>query len=268
MIDSHTHSLFSHDSFEISAKLIEQAISLGLDYFAITNHLDNDCRYNYIGLGNIEPLDVNGWICEIKRLKEEYGNKLNLALGLEIGFDIPSQKDDENVLKKFPFDVIINSVHNVSSTDIYYPTFFKDKEKNEIYTKYLLTVKESLSAYDYDILGHIGYIMRKAPYKDKIMKYKDHSDIIDEILALTIQKNKTVEINSHSEGTGLLCFPPEDILKRYRQLGGENIVFGSDAHRAKDICRNYEYAKELALKCGFEYWTCYKNRKIMKIGIR
>ena len=155
----------------------------------------------------------------------------------------------------------------MSSTDIYYPQFFDGKEKKEIYSKYLLTIYESLRAYDYDIIGHIGYIMRKAPYKNKKLEYSDHSDVLDEILKSIISKNKTIELNTHSEGTGLNFFPTSEILKRYKELGGTNVSFGSDAHSKFDIGRNYKFAAEGAKEYGFDYWTCYTERRENKIKI-
>ena len=60
---------------------------------------------------------------------------------------------------------------------------------------------------------------------------------------------------------GLKDFNPcSAILKRYRELGGEIITIGSDAHTPDNIAAHFEKATEVLLDCGFKYYTIFEKR--------
>ena len=86
-------------------------------------------------------------------------------------------------------------------------------------------------------------------------------------MKLIIEKDKTLEINTHVHKNGMEYLPENEILKRYYELGGRNITFSSDAHRASFICDKYELAKNVVKEIGFTEWTVYKKQKPFKIKI-
>ena len=68
------------------------------------------------------------------------------------------------------------------------------------------------------------------------------------------------EIGSHSDshpGT----MPDEEIIKRFKELGGKYITIGSDAHRWGDVGAGIEDGMRVLLKCGFTHFTVYEKRK-------
>ena len=62
------------------------------------------------------------------------------------------------------------------------------------------------------------------------------SDKVDEILSLLVKNEKALEINTSGLRQKLgKTMPEEDVVRRFKQLGGEFVTVGSDAHYAKDI---------------------------------
>lgn len=49
--------------------------------------------------------------------------------------------------------------------------------------------------------------------------------------------------------------PHPDVLKRYRELGGEIITIGADAHKPEHIAYDFAKAEEILKSCGFKYYT-------------
>jgi histidinol-phosphatase (PHP family) len=47
----------------------------------------------------------------------------------------------------------------------------------------------------------------------------------------------------------------------YRQLGGEIVTLGSDAHRVEDVGKGIEGAAQYLKELGFQYYTVYHRRK-------
>ena len=45
--------------------------------------------------------------------------------------------------------------------------------------------------------------------------------------------------------------PEEDVVRRFKQLGGEFVTVGSDAHYAKDIGAGVDVGMEIAQRSGF-----------------
>ena len=268
MIDCHTHTKYSHDSIQDPREAIESAISKNIEYLAFTDHCDRDCLFSPRHKDKIRQIDLDACMTEIHALKEEYKGKIELAVGIECGYmkdATPLYKKD---LAKYDTDIIINSIHLVDFTDCYFKEFFEDKTKEEAYMMYTKAIYNSLFVpYPYDVIAHIGYVSRKAPYEDKMYRYSDLKDVIDEILKTIIQKGKALEINSHAENTGDLTLPNLDIIKRYKELGGELLTFASDAHKIEKQCFMYKEITERLKNCGFKYLFKYLEHKPIAVKI-
>ena len=55
--------------------------------------------------------------------------------------------------------------------------------------------------------------------------------------------------------------PCPEIVKRYRELGGEIITIGSDAHTAVNVGGHFDAARDILLSSGFKYYTVFTDRK-------
>ena len=85
---------------------------------------------------------------------------------------------------------------------------------------------------------------------------------MDAILRLLIEKGKGIEINTGGWKAGLAeTNPCRDVLRRYRELGGEIITMGSDAHTPEYIGYRFADAKEALKACGFRYFTVFRERR-------
>ena len=90
----------------------------------------------------------------------------------------------------------------------------------------------------------------------------DYYDYIDTALRMLIEKGKGIEINTASLKYGLKYPNPcPDILKRYRELGGEIITIGADAHTPDKIGYAFDKAADVLRECGFSYYAVFKNRR-------
>ena len=56
--------------------------------------------------------------------------------------------------------------------------------------------------------------------------------------------------------------PCRNILVRYKELGGELITIGSDAHRALDIMRDFDKAIKELKKIGFTKFAVFEKRNV------
>ena len=87
-------------------------------------------------------------------------------------------------------------------------------------------------------------------------------DVIEEILRVLINNGKGIEINTGGFKYGLgHPNPTEDIIRRYRELGGEIITMGADAHVPEYVAYEFDKTAQIIKNCGFKYYTVFKNRK-------
>lgn len=256
--DLHTHSMFSGDSEEKPEKMIEFAINKGMNYLCFTEHLDLDYPEDDVDFN----LDIDSYYEYISQLRQKYSDKINILIGIECGLE-PYLKDrlNEKLISK-PFDFIIGSSHLVNRKDPYYSSYFEGRDNKAAYMEYFEAILACIdTCSNFDVYGHLDYVIRYTPYKNDVFNYNDYSDIIDTILRKLIQAGKGIEINTGGYLAGLnQPNPCHDIIKRYKQLNGEIITCGSDAHAYQNIGSNFNKANAILLDSGFKYITIFKNR--------
>ncbi|MDR3217017.1 MAG: histidinol-phosphatase HisJ family protein [Clostridiaceae bacterium] len=256
-MDGHTHSTYSYDGKNTAAELAERALTLGYGYLAITDHCDFDCA-RLGGFAWSKPLDAPAWYAGLTALQEKYRGKLYLARGVEFGYLKEANGDYADFITAYNPDTVINSVHLTEGEDLYSPDFFAARTRKQAYAAYLKAVRESLDVpYRFDTVGHLGYVARKAPYREPALVPGDSRDLIKDILETIVDKGKALEINSHAGAYDVL--PSVEIFKEYRASGGELVTFGSDAHTVGRVGEKLSLATELLKSLGFRYLFVYKE---------
>ena len=257
--DFHIHSSFSPDSKSPMADMIARGLMLGLETMCFTEHLDYDFPEGEI---IFEP-DMNAYYEEYKRLCEQYNDQIELLFGIEIGLQPHLGARYHDFLASWPFDFVIGSSHVVNGRDPYYPDFFNGRDETKCYQEYFDSIVENLKVYsEMDVYGHIDYIVRYGPDKNKYYSYAKYREVLDEILRILVDKGIGLELNMSGFKYGLgQPNPHPDILKRYRQLGGEIITVGSDGHCPEHLAFEFAKVKNILSDCGIRYYTVYHGRK-------
>ncbi|MBP5242479.1 MAG: histidinol-phosphatase HisJ family protein [Clostridia bacterium] len=239
MTDVHTHTTFSTDGIDDIAVMYARAVEMGIAYWGISEHFDYDYLVNHIRFKG-EPIDYTDpdkYFPAAKKLQAE-SKDVRILVGGELGYahDRMAHAIYMNLIEQYQPDFIVNSVHTNGKYDFYEEEAFAGKDKKTAYGEYLALVRESLDAYyNYDIVGHIGYCCRFAPYEDRKMRYEEFAPQLDDILKTIIAKGKILEANSSVKGMDTSFLPFEEIFKRYFELGGREVSFASDAHGANRL---------------------------------
>ena len=258
LCDFHNHTAFSADSDTTPEKMIEKAIDLGLKYICMTDHMDLDFPYEDFDF----TFDVPEYFKKHDELREKYGSHIQLLTGIELGLQPGLHDRLAKLLKDHAFDFVIGSSHIVDRLDPYFPEYWQDKSEAEGMQRYFETILENVADFDdIDVYGHIDYIVRYAPNKSLHYSYQKYQEILDEILKTLIDKNIGLELNTAGFKYGLgFPNPHMDILKRYREFGGEIITVGSDGHLPEHLAYDFHKVPDILKECGFEYYTMFKKR--------
>ena len=265
--DCHVHSGFSSDADTPVEQMIEAAIAQGRRYFYLTDHHDIDYP-----VGEDERdfiLDMESYLAALEQLRNKYQPKIEIRTGVELGLQAQIADKVNAFAAKYPVDFVIGSSHLVHGQDPYYAEYYEGKTEQQAYEQYFLSILENAQAFDcFQVYGHLDYVIRYGPNKDKFYNPLDYYDIFKELLTTLIDKGKGVEINTGSLYKGFAYpHPHEAILKMYRELHGEIITVGSDAHVPQYVGYGFDQAEDLLKCCGFQYYTLFKEGKPQQIRL-
>ena len=189
--DTHMHCRFSGDSTADPDKMALSAIRKGLDGICFTDHID----WDYPGPTPFS-FDPAAYFETLSSLRQQYQTKINIHIGVELGLQPHLKERYETFTGKWDFDQVIASSHVVHGYDPYYPEFYDGKTEDQAYLEYFESILENLSVFrDFDVYGHIDYVVRYGPNKNKNYSYHKFQDVIDEILRTLITMGKGIEIN-------------------------------------------------------------------------
>ena len=255
MFDYHMHSRVSFDSKEDPANIIKKAEMMGLKEICFTDHVDYFVN-----------VDKQAWIFDQQVYSENYDHlahpTIKIRRGMEFGLK-PYNADQLAIdAKKRDYDFILGSVHFVNEVDPYEPSYWDSITVEEAEVRYLEETLKCVQHHDgYDVLGHLTYLSKCPGHPThqniSLMKYRD---IGEEILRTVIAKGKGIEVNTSGVDRCGDYLPGMDYVRLYKELGGEIITIGSDAHTA-DRVGQYSHEAAALLKDIMGHVCTFEGRK-------
>ena len=249
------------------AEMAEAAIAAGLDELCFTDHMEP------VEWGVTTPRESFDWAAlsaEFEAARQAAGDRIVLRLGIELG-DAPwALENTERLLAQAPpLDFVIGSCHNLDEAaggrDFYLLPYDTLEDCYRALDNYFQSMLAMAASPCYDVVGHVIYPLRymNGPYDTPSLdRYRDQ---IREILRLAIQSGRGIEINTWKGQTLREWIP---ILRDYRELGGEILTVGSDAHAPEPLGRGIREAYGLMADCGFRYVAVYHARKPEMIRLK
>ena len=274
LMDCHTHTKFSFDSDAGPAEMLDKAKSLGLAAWAVTDHCECNCWYpreHYSGEVLSDHFDFGSdyersvaAVTEMKR-----SDDMNIICCIEMGQPLQALDIAEKIVSDSRLDFVLASLHQLSGEEDFY--FIKYSECasdriNSLCERYFREIYEMCRWGKFDILAHLTYFLRYM--RENAPDISRYDDIIAESFRELIAKDKGIEINTSGlRNGGSETFPTLKYVKLFRDLGGELISVGSDAHTPQDIGSGTAQGAEIAAAAGFTRLCCFKKRKPYFINI-
>jgi len=254
MIDYHVHSDISADCEVRMADMARAAQRAGIRELCFTEHIDLELP------GELDfSVDFGRYRTELEEVRAQFPD-IRIRMGIEAGLDMRTKDRMASLLSGL--DYVVGSQHVVYGQDPYYMKIWGQHTQREIYAEYLAESLRCAAACGFfDVLGHLGYIAKFCPYEDKLMRYAEFPDAIDAILRLLVEQGKGLEVNTNGLYMTPDTMPEMPIVARYRELGGEIVTVGSDAHY--ECVAGHAVPETLAaLKdIGFKYVCAFDERR-------
>lgn len=191
---------------------------------------------------NMKTGDVDEYLAEVERLKDEYAGRIRLYASMEIDYLDEQWGPSVPYFDTLGLDYKIGSVHFIPCGDTFVDTdghfdnfkikmsrFFDNDIRHVVDTFYDQTLR-MIAAGGFDIIGHFDKIGQNASYfrpgiEDEAWYGQRVSEVIDAIKAAGL----IVEINTKSLTEHNRFFPGKRYFSRLKKEGIP-VVFNSDAH--------------------------------------
>lgn len=273
--DYHVHSSKSYDADKKTGigDIYAAASALKLDEVALCDHYD----VNWVKSGENPEIDFFDSLNQMKaakaRTEGEAANQTRFLLGIELGQPHQCPEKAVEVLEKNDFDFILCSLHNARGEKDFYYMDYKNTDRFSLialFEKYTEELCELANWGEFHSLAHITYPVRYFFRNNIHIDLKKYSDLYKKLFKIIIGRGIALEVNTSGlrKPINRPC-PPFDLLKLYKEAGGELVTAGSDAHNARDIFAGVPRVYERMRSFGFEYITAVENKKLIqkKIGI-
>ncbi len=263
--DYHIHTNFSGDSKSEMSAVCETAIARGMREIAFTDHVDYgpDDLPNYF-----RPVE---YLAEIERCRARYGDRLTIRAGLEIGEPHIFAQELEAILAVGEFDLVLGSAHYADVLQCAWKLRFFEQPLRQAYEAYFRQTVRLAAEGDFDVLTHLDLVKRDAHKFGKAYDGPEpYADLIRAALRSIVERGKGIEINTSSlyKGKGMAeTCPSLEILRWYRELGGEILTFGSDAHTPDKIGAHFDVAVDMARSVGFRRLARFERRQVSWLAL-
>lgn len=243
----HSHTEFC-DARAPMAEIAEAAFKAGFEEWGISPHSPICCPSG----ANMKAEDVDAFLKEAERLKEQYRGRMKVLTGMEIDYVSPEFGPQIEYFQNLPLDYRIGSVHFVRTkggkpVDCDGPSERFLKYLDEEYGGDLRYVVETyydmelemLEAGGFDIIGHLDKIGDNGSAADPDLEnYEWYAVLVEKVIAKAVEKGVTIEINTKKYPAQGRFFPNErwwPLLKKYNA----EIVISTDAHYPDKVAAGY-----------------------------
>ena len=261
--DQHIHCECSPDSDSPMRTMAEAARDHGMDMVLFTDHVDMCDAVT----GEVAPY----WPGCREKMAASYRDMLDdppagieIRFGMELGEIHHCPETAAEAASRPELDMVLGSLHNLRGTmDFYYYPYSSEAECTEINRRYLAELMEMAEYPCFDVMAHIGYTSRYMARRGLTTRVTAElwHDELTALFRRLIEQGRGIEVNTSGLRQGGTLYPEESILRLYRELGGEIVSVGSDAHTPADAGAGIREAREALRALGFRYVTAFRRRR-------
>ncbi len=250
----HVHTKWC-DGTSTADEMARSALEKGFVSLGFSSHSVQDYDPAYC----IAPEHEQDYIDEVLAVKARYAGRLRVWLGIE--------RDSYSTADRALYDYVLGSVHYLPHGDDYTPVdglpadvkrYIQEVcggDGAEMAVRYYDTLGKYIESYQPDIIGHFDLVMKHNregqlfdPKNARVVK------AANEAMERAFSGCQLMEVNTGAVARAKdgAPYPSLDLLKRWRQLGGE-VILSSDCHWAPQMDAGYEQGLQLMREAGYDH---------------
>jgi len=254
-LDAHLHTDQSPDSSVPIDVYAAQAVERGIPEIAITDHVDFDPRdpaYEYTRFRDRERT--------VRAAAERWASHgVVIRFGAELTYNRRWEADVRAHLARHRYDYVIGSVHDWPESP-YWPdrvrSFVEGRPLEEIVEPYYTEIIAAARSGLFDTIGHLDVVKRYLHPYVTAADLATRPDLQEPALRAIIESGAVLEVNSSGlRYPGAETYPAAAVVARFRELGGERVVVGSDAHSRGSFAARLDASYAHLAAAGFDALT-------------
>jgi histidinol-phosphatase (PHP family) len=226
----------------------KRALELGLPAIAFTEHAE----WNKIHPGQ-HSVDIAGYFDAIERCRAKF-KELRILTGVELGEPHWFPRETAEVLAAGPLEQVHGSIHCIRfDGGLLDASQFRERAGLDFPAAVREYFRETLamleSGLPFETLAHIDYPKRY--WLDGVGPYheKDFEPEIRAVLVAAASTGRVLEVNTTR---GRILCPDITVVRWWREVGGQAVQYGSDAHDPDKIAEGFKLATQMVEAAGFK----------------
>ena len=266
-LDAHLHTDQSPDSSVHIDVYAAQAVERGIPEIAITDHVDFDPRDPAFEYTRYEDRERT-----VRDAAERWARQgVTIRFGAELTYNRRWEADVREHLRRYRYDYVIGSVHDWPESP-YWPSrvrsFVQGRSLEEILEPYYAEIIAAARSGLFDTIGHLDVVKRYLHPMITAADLAERPDLQEPALEALIESGTVLEVNSSGlRYPGAETYPSAAVVSRYRELGGERVVVGSDAHSRGSFAARLDASYAHVAAAGFEALTFRRGADRVRIEL-
>jgi histidinol-phosphatase (PHP family) len=254
-LDAHLHTDLSPDSDVPIDVYAESALERGIDEIAITDHVDFEPGTPAYAATTFDQRER-----VVREAAERWGPRgVAIRFGVELTYDRRYEADLREHLGRHAYDFVIGSVHVYRSSPYAgdrVAAFVTGRSLPDIVAPYFDEVEAAARSGLFDAVGHLDFVKRYLHPHVLPAQLAAAPELYEPILRALVDTGTALEVNT----SGLRqvageTYPSAPIVARFRELGGERVIVGSDAHRVNTFAWGLADGYDAVRGAGFDALT-------------
>ena len=266
-LDAHMHTDLSPDSSVPIDTYAALALEHGIAEIAITDHVDFEPGAPAFGYATFEDRERI-----VRDAAERWGPQgVQIRFGVELTYDRAWEADIRDHLAHHAYDFTIGSVHDrvespYSSRNVV--AWVSGRSLEDIVAPSFDEVEAAARSGLFDAIGHIDVVKRYLYPHVTPAAFEAAPELYERILRALVESGTALEVNTSGLRYSIKApFPHPAIVARFRELGGQAVTVGSDAHRAEHANWGLADGYGIVEDAGFDALTFRRGQSTSRVRI-
>ena len=227
MPDYHLHTPYCRHAVGAMAQYVEQAVAGGLEEICFTPHIPLPGFTRGPAWLRMEMSDFELYLRDLETLRARHRG-IRILCGIEADFYDGNEKHVEEFLARYPFDLVLLSVHFLRDwpgENWVFDLAGLGKPLTQVYRDYFAALKRGIRTGLYDAVAHLDLI-RQPGQPVLAANTKD----VEEVLALAARAGMSLELNTAGMRRAQPAPYPAPEMWPLAAAQRVPVITGSDAH--------------------------------------
>jgi histidinol-phosphatase (PHP family) len=266
-LDSHLHTDLSPDSSVPIDVYAAQAVERGIAEVAITDHLDFDPRLPAYSLA---PFPLRERI--VREAAERWADRgVAIRFGCELTYESRYETEIRDHLEHHSYDYTVGSVHIGPESPFRaerVASWVVGRPLEEVVAPYFDEVLLAIRSGLFDSIGHLDFVKRYLQPHVTPADLAAAPELYEPLLLALIETGAALEVNT----SGLRqqaheTYPSAAVVARFKVLGGNRVLAGSDAHLPESFASGLEAGYRVAAAAGFRDFTFRRGGERVAVAL-